>query len=137
MTKRKNVLLVIFSIILLSGCSDSQTKSSQNAPAKESLKIVEVQTPTKKAQIKKDYSIAEIYDSMCIQCHSSDGSGNTEKLTPSMTHLSEKEMITELKEVEADQGHIIMEHNRGEILKMGMEYQAEDMAKYMFQKFNQ
>ncbi len=134
----KTTILAISSLILLGGCSDSKTDSAQTAQIKEPLKIIH-STPVKAAEspsATKEYSIAEVYDAMCIICHSSDGSGNTEKLTPSMKHLTQAEMLSALKEVEADQGHIIMEHNRGEILKMGMEYQADDMAAYMFQRFN-
>ena len=131
----KITLFTLTALLLLSGCSDSV----QNTQNKEPLKIIHtapLTAPKLQSAVKKDYSIGEIYDAMCIICHSADGSGNTEKLTPSMEHLSKEEMITALKEVEADQGHIIMEHNRGKILKMGMEYHAEDMAKYMFKRFN-
>ncbi len=131
----KTTLFTLSTLLLFSGCSDSV----QNDQTKEPLKIIHtapLTAPQSIGTVKKDYSIAEIYDAMCIICHSADGSGNTEKLTPSMEHLSKAEMITALKEVEADQGHIIMEHNRGKILKMGMEYHAEDMAEYMFKRFN-
>jgi len=131
----KTTLFTLTTLLLLSGCSDSV----QNSQNKEPLKIIHtapLTAPQSIGIVKKDYSISEIYDAMCIICHSADGSGNTEKLTPSMEHLTKAEMITALKEVEADQGHIIMEHNRGEILKMGMEYHAEDMATYMYERFN-
>jgi cytochrome c553 len=85
----------------------------------------------------KKYSMDEIYNLMCIECHSSDGSGNTEKLTPSMVGQSEEEMLSSLIDVENDDGHIIMEHNRGEIIKKGMKYSAKDMAAYMYVRFNQ
>ncbi len=81
------------------------------------------------------YSMDEIYNSMCIECHSANGSGNTEKLTPSMRGQSQKEMRDSLVEIEQDKGHIIMEHNRDEILKLGMEYSANDMASYMYKRF--
>ena len=132
----KTTLLILSSLLLLNGCGDSDKNAAQ---VKEPLKIIEftpIKAPQKAVAKSAKYTIDEIYNAMCVQCHSSDGSGNTEKLTPSMAHLSEKEMITELKEVEADQGHVIMEHNRGEILKMGMEYRAKDMAEYMFKRFN-
>jgi len=124
--------------MLFAGCSDSNTQNSEAKEAKKALEIIKVETVAKKEQtiIKKDYTIEEIYNSMCIECHSADGSGNTEKLTPSMAALSENEMREALLEVEKDEGHVIMEHNRGEILKMGMEYSAEDMAAYMFKRFN-
>jgi len=83
----------------------------------------------------KVYTMEEIYNSMCIECHSADGSGNTEKLTPTMIGQNQAEILQALKDIEADKGHIIMEHNRGEILKMGMQYSAQDMAAYMFDKF--
>ena len=142
-------IYTLASVLLLVGCSDSQNETKNTTVSKEPLKIIEapaikapkvqapkVQTPLEVSIPTENFSMEKIYNSMCIICHSADGSGNTEKLTPSMTHLSEQEMVSELKEVEADEGHIIMEHNRGEILKMGMEYKAKDMAKYMFDRFN-
>ncbi len=81
------------------------------------------------------YTMTQIYNNMCIECHSSDGSGNTDKLTPSIIGQSEKEIRDSLVEIEKEKGHIIMEHNRGEIIKMGMEYSAQDMAKYMHKRF--
>lgn len=81
------------------------------------------------------FTMEEIYNKMCIDCHSSNGSGNTEKLTPSMTSLSLLEIEEALLEVEDDNGHVIMEHNRGQILKRGMEYSAKEMASYMYTRF--
>ncbi len=134
----KTTTLILSALILFVGCSDSKIQNSEAKEPKKTLDIIKVEAVAKKEQaiIKKDYTIGEIYNSMCIECHSADGTGNTEKLTPSMANLTEMEMITALKEVEADQGHVIMEHNRGEIIKMGMEYSADDMAKYMHQRFN-
>ncbi len=136
----KTTTLILGALIFFAGCSDSQTQKKAEVETKEPVKIeqkVEAKvTPQEEILVKKDYTIEEIYNSMCIECHSGDGTGNTEKLTPSMATLTQEEMIVALKEVEADQGHVIMEHNRGEILKMGMEYSAEDMAAYMFKRFN-
>ena len=134
----KTTTLILSTLMLFVGCSDSKTQNYEAKEAKNALEIIKVETVAKKEQtiIKKDYTIEEIYNSMCIECHSADGSGNTEKLTPSMAALSENEMREALLEVEKDEGHVIMEHNRGEILKMGMEYSAEDMAAYMFKRFN-
>ena len=92
---------------------------------------------TLSANASEKYTMEQIYNNMCIQCHSSDGSGNTEKLTPSMTDLSESEIRDSLLDVEDDNGHVIMEHNRGQILKKGMEYSAKDMATYMYKRFTQ
>ena len=134
-TKQMNyqtLLLSLSAIVLLGGCSDESKENIENKTITKA--IVEVKTP--KSVVKKDYTLDEIYNSMCITCHSSDGSGNTEKLTPSMVDSTQQEMLIALKDVEADKGHIIMDHNRGEILKMGMEYKAEDMAEYMFKRFN-
>ena len=136
----KTTAFIFSALILFSGCSESKMEQTVDIKTKEPLKIeqkVEAKiTPPKEIIVKKDYTIQEIYNSMCIECHSADGTGNTEKLTPSMAELTEVEMFDALKDVEADKGHIIMEHNRGEILKMGMEYTAEDMAKYMHTRFN-
>ena len=83
-----------------------------------------------------NYTMEQIYNKMCIECHSSNGSGNTDKLTPSMIGQTQNEIETSLKDVENDNGHIIMEHNRGKILEMGMKYSADEMAEYMFKRFN-
>ncbi len=134
-------LLTLCSIILLNGCGDSAKESSKQSITKEPVTVAQKmpakEMPTTKAIVKKDYTIDEIYEAMCITCHASDGSGNTEKLTPSMSDLSKDEMYRALKEVEDDEGHVIMEHNRGKIIKMGMEYKAQDMSNYMFKRFNQ
>ena len=134
----KTTTLILGALILFAGCSDSKTQNSEVKESKKALEIIKVEAVAKQEQaiVKKDYTIEEIYNSMCIECHSADGTGNTEKLTPSMATLTEQEMVDALKDVEADQGHVIMEHNRGEILKMGMEYSAQDMAKYMHERFN-
>ena len=136
----KTTTLILAAFMLFIGCTDSKTQESAQAQTKKAVKVEQkvkaAPAPAKEILVKKDYTIEEIYNSMCIECHSADGSGNTEKLTPSMTTLTEQEIAEALKDVEADQGHVIMEHNRGEILKMGMEYSAEDMAKYMHKRFN-
>ena len=136
----KTTTLILGALMLFAGCSDSQTQKTAEVKTQEPVKIekkVKAEpTPVKEIIVKKDYTIEEIYNTMCIECHSADGTGNTEKLTPSMATLTEQEMIVALKDIEADQGHIIMEHNRGEIIKMGMEYSAKDMATYMFKRFN-
>jgi hypothetical protein len=46
-----------------------------------------------------------------------------------------EDIIISLKEVEDDNGHIIMNHNREKILEKGMNYSATEMAKYMFKRF--
>ncbi|MEA3512228.1 MAG: hypothetical protein U9R37_01360 [Campylobacterota bacterium] len=82
------------------------------------------------------YTMEQIYNKMCIECHSSNGSGNTDKLTPSMIGQTQQEIKISLIDIEKDNGHIIMEHNRGKILEMGMKYSASDMSKYMYERFN-
>ncbi len=82
------------------------------------------------------YSMEQIYEKMCIECHSADGSGNTDKLTPSMRDETLEDIIISLKEVENDNGHVIMNHNREKILEKGMEYSADEMAVYMFKRFH-
>ena len=136
----KTTALIFSALMLFTGCSDGQTqktaKTKTQEPVKIEKKIKAEQVPAKEIIVKKDYTTEEIYNSMCIECHSDDGSGNTEKLTPSMTTLTQKEIEDALLDVEKDQGHIIMEHNRGEIIKMGMEYSAKNMAEYMFKRFS-
>ena len=84
---------------------------------------------------KENYPMKQIYEKMCIECHSTNGSGNTDKLTPSMRNETLEDIIISLKEVEDDNGHIIMNHNREKILEKGMNYSATEMAKYMFKRF--
>ncbi len=148
--KKSSTILLLSSAFIFIGCSDSATdkvKEPKINQAKENKVIVPAKIDTNIQQVKEEsskvietkkaiYTIDEIYSAMCIQCHSSDGSGNTEKLTPSMTSLSQEEIKKALIEVEEDKGHIIMEHNRGEILKLGMEYSAKDMASYMYNRFH-
>lgn len=82
------------------------------------------------------YTMEQIYNNMCIECHSSNGSGNTEKLTPSMADLSLLEIKESLLEIENEDGHVIMQHNRDQILKKGMQYSAQEMASYLHTRFN-
>jgi len=85
------------------------------------------------------YTMKQIYDEMCIECHRSDGSGNTDKLTPSLKDSTLQEMITSLKDVEKNKDsfdHIIMEHNRDKIIEKGMQYSAKEMSEYMFNRFH-
>ena len=83
----------------------------------------------------KKYSMEQIYNKMCIECHSANGSGNTDKLTPSLRDDTQEDIFESLKEVEDDNGHIIMNHNREKILEKGMQYSAKDMAEYMYKRF--
>ena len=87
--------------------------------------------------VAKKFTMEQIYNKMCIECHNTNGSGNTEKLTPSLKDETIEDLYDALKEVENDNGHIIMNHNREKILEKGMEYSAEDMAGYMFKRFHQ
>ncbi len=84
---------------------------------------------------KDQYTMKQVYEQMCIECHSTNGSGNTDKLTPSMRGESLEDITISLKEVENDNGHVIMNHNREKILEKGMKYSADEMAEYMFNRF--
>ncbi|MEA1891664.1 MAG: hypothetical protein U9N33_03030 [Campylobacterota bacterium] len=125
--KKTTTILLLTSTLIFIGCSDTQTDKSPT------IEVIKATKPAKEA--KTSYTLDEIYNAMCIQCHASDGSGNTEKLTPTMVGQSEADIKNSLIDIEKDKGHIIMEHNRGEILKMGMEYSPQDMAKYMYKRF--
>jgi cytochrome c553 len=105
-----NSVLSLTLLLAFSGCSDSKPANTI-VEEKQETKI----TAAPKMKIKKNYSLYQIYNSMCIECHSFDGSGNPDKLTPSINKLSQQEMYQSLKDIENDKGHIIMEHNRGEI----------------------
>ena len=133
----KATAFILSTLIAFTGCSDSKTEQTTKVKTQTPVKSTPVTqtTTTKTVEVKKEYSLDEIYNTMCIECHSSDGSGNTEKLTPTMIGQSQEEIENSLVEIEKDIGHIIMEHNRGEILKKGMEYSAKDMAAYMHTRF--
>jgi cytochrome c553 len=85
---------------------------------------------------KSSYTLDDIYNTMCIECHRADGSGNTEKLTPSLKDSTLEEMASALLDIEDEKGHIVMEHNRDKILERGMEYGAYEMAEYMYKRFH-
>jgi cytochrome c553 len=82
------------------------------------------------------YTMNEIYNQMCIQCHSSDGSGNPDKLTPSMRDRSLSEIQLALWDIEQEKDHIIMSHNREKILEKGMQYNIIEMSKYLYKKMH-
>ncbi|MEA3554259.1 MAG: cytochrome c [Campylobacterota bacterium] len=48
------------------------------------LSLLFISTITSNLIADDKYTMEQIYNKMCIECHSSDGSGNTDKLTPSM-----------------------------------------------------
>ncbi len=131
----KAIAFILSTLIAFTGCSDSKTEETSKAKEKTPLKIIPVAETKMVKTVKKEYSLEEIYNTMCIECHSDNGSGNTEKLTPTMVGQTQEEIKNSLIEIEKDNGHIIMEHNRGEILKQGMEYSADDMASYMYKRF--
>jgi cytochrome c553 len=143
--KLTSTILLSVSTLFLLGCSDSNTQqikqvSTDNSPTKKIE--VEVKKKDKTAKIskeienKQEYTLHETYEYMCKECHSKDGSGNPDKLTPSMVDNSQDEIYEALVEVEEGEGHIIMEYNHGEIIKMGMQYPPKDMAKYMYERFH-
>lgn len=137
--KQKTTILLFSLALITIGCSDSKTQETKKVEAVKTTEVKPQETKVVEKVLtapKKVYTIDEIYNAMCVECHSPDGSGNVEKLTPSMVDMSQKEMQEALLEVENDDGHLIMEHNREQILKMGMEYSAKEMSEYMFKKFN-
>lgn len=139
----KTSILAISFMLLLGGCNDQETSTGEKVvknpfeTAKEKAAEAKVTHKEVVNNNGKVYTMDEIYNAMCIECHSADGSGNTQKLTPSMKSDTEAEIFTALKDVEDDNGHIVMEHNREKIIKKGMEYKADEMASYMFNRFNQ
>ncbi|WP_324171745.1 cytochrome c [Sulfurimonas sp.] len=136
MKNYKTAFVAVF-LLTLSGCSEQkeeQTKTMQ-APKVQEIKVIEV-AQVKQEIVQKQYTIEEIYNTKCIECHATDGSGNTEKLTPTMIGQSLEEITDSLTDIEDDKGHIVMEHNREKIVDAGMEYGAKDMATYMYNRFN-
>jgi len=134
----KTSLLSLCAVIILTGCNDIAKESVEQENQIVTHKSIVQEEKTPKNIVKKDYTIDEIYNEMCITCHNSDGSCNTEKLTPALKDATEIEILTALKEIEDEDAkhHIIMKHNHDQILKMGMNYKAEEMAQYMFKRFN-
>ena len=81
----KTTAFIVTALILLAGCSDSKTETTTQSKTEKSVEIEQkVETkvapvaPKEEVIVKKDYTINEIYNSMCIECHSADGTGNTE-----------------------------------------------------------
>ncbi|MFT7002994.1 MAG: cytochrome c553 [Sulfurimonas sp.] len=137
--KQKNIIIFLTSIIMiltLSACSDENTTKTIAATetVAASEPVASTEAVAESAPIK--YTMEQVYNEMCIKCHSTDGSGNTERLVPSMKGFAQNEIEEALLEVEDDNGHVVMEHNREQILKKGMEYSAKEMSAYMFKRFN-
>jgi len=135
--KHYKISFLVLFVLILSGCSEQKKEQTitKPIPKAQEIKVIEVKK-IEEVVIKKDYTIDEIYNSKCIECHASNGSGNTEKLTPSMIGQSEEEIRDSLTDIEDDKGHIVMEHNREKIVDAGMKYSAKDMAAYMYKRFN-
>ncbi|WP_321779608.1 cytochrome c [Sulfurimonas sp.] len=135
--KNYKTVVLILSLFIFGGCSEEKKEQTLTKPTPkvQKIKVIEVKK-IKENAIKKEYTIEEIYNTKCIECHASNGSGNTEKLTPTMIGQSEEEIRDSLTDIEDDKGHIVMEHNREKIVDAGMQYSAKDMAKYMYERFN-
>lgn len=141
--KTQFLAIITLTAIIFVGCSNPKDADDDNTdimsaqPAKNITSKPKPQTASDENAVveKKSYTLDEIYNTMCIECHSDDGSGNTDKLTPSMRGMELTETETALKDVEQEEGHVIMQHNREKIIQMGMEYDAKEMAKYMFDRF--
>ena len=134
--KTTSKILLLSSLLIFIGCGDSQTTNKQISETKTITNHAKPIQTKQETIINKNYTMDEIYNNMCIQCHSTDGSGNTEKLTPSMVGETQQEIEDSLIDIEKDKGHIIMEHNHGEILKKGMNYSPKEMSVYMDKRFN-
>ena len=134
--KTTSKILLLSSLLIFIGCGDSQTEKQHTTETKTVTNHTQPTQTKKEIVTDKKYTMDEIYNSMCIQCHSSNGSGNTEKLTPSMVGQTQQEIESSLIDIEKDKGHIIMEHNHGEILKKGMNYSPKEMSVYMDKRFN-
>lgn len=90
----------------------------------------------------KEYSVAEVYDQMCSNCHGVNAEGNPEKKGPSLNDMSKNELAYELFDLVANgsqssgSSNEIMEHNQKKIMKKGMTYHPDDMALYIYTNFN-
>ena len=89
----------------------------------------------------KEYSVAEIYDQMCSNCHGMKAEGNPKKKGPSLNDMSKHELSYELFDLVANgsqssgSDHEVMEHNQKKIIKKGMTYHPDDMALYIYSTF--
>lgn len=88
------------------------------------------------------YSVAEIYNQMCSNCHGLKAEGNPEKKGPSLNDMSKNELEMELYDLQSDgfqssgSGNEVMSHNQQKIEDKGMIYHPEDMANYIYHNFN-
>jgi len=90
----------------------------------------------------KEYSVSEIYNQMCVNCHGKKAEGNPKKKGPSLNDMSKQELSYELFDLVANgsqssgSNHEVMEHNQKKIVKKGMTYHPDDMASYIYFNFN-
>jgi cytochrome c553 len=88
------------------------------------------------------YSSQEVYGQMCSKCHGVYAEGNPKKKGPALDDMTVSELEMEiddiLKEGYQSSGteHEVMEHNAKVISKKGMDYNARDMATYIYFSFN-
>ena len=90
----------------------------------------------------KKYTVSEIYANMCSKCHGRNGEGNPKKKGPALNdktaHEIESDLI-EIKDSDMNQSsgsdHEVMEHNQAKIEQKGMDYNPNEMAKYIEEHF--
>lgn len=90
----------------------------------------------------QNYSVSQIYENTCSKCHGKNAQGNPNKNAPALNTMTEHEIEAELLDIQntemnqsSGSTHEVMEHNQKMIIKKGMTYKAEDMAKYIASHF--
>lgn len=85
----------------------------------------------------------DVYENMCSKCHGKEAQGVIGKKAPALDHLELVTLENELFELKSGaayqssgSNHDVMEHNMNVILKKGYEFNASEMASYIYTSFN-
>lgn len=98
----------------------------------------------KQAPVVYKYTTAEVYTQMCAKCHGDNGEGVPKKKGPALDTQTFNELRMGIIDIKmggsgvnsGGTDHEIMEHNMKKIIDKGMDYDTDDMAKYIFDNFN-
>lgn len=129
MKKTTTIILGLSASLLMTGCSESAKQSE------------EVKSYA--------YSTEQVYTQMCVKCHGEQGEGiaklakNGKPKGPAINDQELYELklsLTDIKNGGLNQSsgsdHEVMGHNAKAIVKKGMDYDSDAMAKYIYDNFH-
>lgn len=81
-----------------------------------------------------------VYTKMCSSCHGMKGEGNPNiPDAPALNSLSKEDLVIKLSDIKGkgfDNAHEKMEKNQKIIELRGMKYNSNEMAEYIYSRFN-